>query len=125
AAAALYGTGASFARAQDYPWRPTRDERLANIRRDVPRVGTRDWIVEELRRTYARSLTLDDDYINWFARWVRISASPGAVEQLWLMNTDIDVRRILPSIHVPTLVIHRRDDADFVTGEGRTGAGKV
>lgn len=125
AAAVFYGTGGTFTRAPDYPWRPTRDERLANIRRDVPQVGTRAWIVEALHEAYAPSLTIDDDYINWFARWVRISASPGAVEQLWLMNTDIDVRRVLPSIHVPTLVIHRRDDVDFDIGEGRYLAEKI
>ena len=34
------------------------------------------------------------------------SASPGAVVQLLAMNEEIDVRAILPTITVPTLVVH-------------------
>jgi class 3 adenylate cyclase len=35
------------------------------------------------------------------------------------MNTDIDIRAVLSSIHVPTLVIHRRGDRDVDVGNGR------
>ena len=126
AATVLYGTGASFTRAPDYPWRRSREERLAWIRSEIPRAGSRDWYAEALREVYAPSVVpLDDAYIDWWARWVRVSASPGAIEQLWLMNTDIDVRRVLPAIQVPTLVIHRVDDQDFKIGEGRYLAEKI
>jgi class 3 adenylate cyclase len=119
AAAVLYGTGASFIRQPDYPWRAPRDERLAGIQREVPRLGTREWVIDALEGAYAPSVVLDDEYVDWFTRWVRVSASPGAIEALWLMNTDIDVRRVLPSIQVPTLVLHRIGDRDFDLGEGK------
>jgi class 3 adenylate cyclase len=35
------------------------------------------------------------------------------------MNKDIDVRHVLPSMRVPTLVLHRRDDEGPVVDEGR------
>jgi class 3 adenylate cyclase len=44
------------------------------------------------------------------ARMERSSASPAMVQQIFEMFLDIDVRAILPTIHVPTLVTHRRGD---------------
>jgi class 3 adenylate cyclase len=35
------------------------------------------------------------------------------------MNRQIDVRHVLPTIQVPTLVLHRRDDDDFPVEAGR------
>jgi len=35
------------------------------------------------------------------------------------MNTQIDVRHVLPTIRVPTLVMHRKDDLDVKVEEGR------
>jgi class 3 adenylate cyclase len=34
------------------------------------------------------------------------------------MNTHIDIRNVLPSIHVPTLVVHRKGDRDVNVGNG-------
>jgi class 3 adenylate cyclase len=44
------------------------------------------------------------------ARWQRLSASPGDIVNLDLMNAEIDVRHVLPSIRVPTAVLHRTGD---------------
>lgn len=40
----------------------------------------------------------------------RSAASPSMVRQIFEMFLDIDVRDILPTIRVPTLVLHRRSD---------------
>jgi class 3 adenylate cyclase len=40
----------------------------------------------------------------------RASASPGMLASLVLMFLDLDVRDVVPSVHVPTLVLHRRYD---------------
>jgi class 3 adenylate cyclase len=50
------------------------------------------------------------------ARWERLSASPGAAVALMRMIHQIDVRHLLPLIHVPALVVYRT--ADFVHAEG-------
>src|SRR5207344_103666 len=49
----------------------------------------------------------DDEALRWYVSYVQRGASPGASMALRLMNRDIDVRQILPSIGVPTLVLHR------------------
>ena len=44
------------------------------------------------------------------ADYYRRSASPGAVKALSEINREIDVRHVLPTIHVPTLVVHGTED---------------
>jgi class 3 adenylate cyclase len=48
-----------------------------------------------------------------------MGASPGAAVALTRMNAEIDVRHVLPTIRVPTLVIHRTGDRTLKIEEGR------
>ena len=41
------------------------------------------------------------------------------------MNSQIDVRDVLPSVHVPTLVLHRAGDLDSSVGGGRYIAERI
>jgi len=59
---------------------------------------------------FAPGLANDPDFLDWWARFERLSASPSAVIKLRQMNSEIDVTPILSSIQTPTLVIHRADD---------------
>src|SRR3954464_6823085 len=45
-----------------------------------------------------------------WARYERVGASPSAVISLMRMNSEIDVRHVLPAIRVPTLIVHREGD---------------
>jgi hypothetical protein len=45
-----------------------------------------------------------------FARFERMSVTPSAFLRILTMVREIDVRAVLPTIHVPTLVIQRLDD---------------
>jgi class 3 adenylate cyclase len=47
---------------------------------------------------------------SYWAGYQRLGASPGMARKLFDMYAEVDVRDILGSIHVPTLVVHRRDD---------------
>lgn len=47
----------------------------------------------------------------WFARLERLAASPSTAAKLVMMNAQVDVRAVLPSIQAPTLVLHRAQDA--------------
>ena len=67
----------------------------------------------------APSLSSDADAVQRFAMLRRMSASPGAAIALAKMNSEIDVRDVLPSIRVPTLVLHRTADRDVAVGNGR------
>src|SRR5439155_11594158 len=61
--------------------------------------------------SFAPGRVNDAHFAAWWARFERLSASPTAAIALARMNALIDVRHVLPSIRVPTLIIHRSDDA--------------
>ena len=68
---------------------------------------------------YAESVANDERFIRWWARLSRLGASPGSRIALSRMNAEIDVRHVLPSIRVPTLVLHRRSDQVIPLQDGR------
>jgi len=67
----------------------------------------------------------DERFKAWWARYERLSASPGAAIALARMNAAIDVRSVLPAIRVPTLVIHRTSDARVKFTGGKYLAEKI
>jgi len=62
---------------------------------------------------------------DWWASYLRMGASPGAAVALTRMNAEIDIRDVLPSIRVPTLVIHRTGDKCLRVEEGRLLAARI
>lgn len=68
---------------------------------------------------FSPSLKDDPAYRRWWARRERAAASPATAIALMRMNSEIDISSILPSIQVPTLVIHRRDDMAVNVEGGR------
>jgi pimeloyl-ACP methyl ester carboxylesterase len=123
-AAILYGTGATNIKADDYPWGDTREAFEEWLRDSHPKVGTSEWLDEALT-WYAPSLLEDENAKRWWRRWARTSASPASIEALYRMNMEVDVRAILPSIHVPTLVLHRLGDQGYYIDEGRYLAERI
>ncbi len=59
---------------------------------------------------FAPSVADDPRVVEWFGNSERHSASPGIVRKLVEMEPAVDVRTVLPTIRVPTLVLHRRED---------------
>ena len=55
----------------------------------------------------------------WLSRYQRATASPGTMLAMTRILMDTDVRGVLASIRVPTLVIHRSEDAFLRVGHGR------
>src|SRR5215475_8133471 len=64
-------------------------------------------------------MTGNTEFRDWWGAYLRTAASPGAAVALTRMNSEADIRRILPSIRVPTLVIHRTGDKCLLVEEGR------
>ena len=52
----------------------------------------------------------DPRFRAWYAKLERLAASPATAAKFMLMTAEVDVRAVLPTISVPTLVLHRRDD---------------
>jgi pimeloyl-ACP methyl ester carboxylesterase/DNA-binding CsgD family transcriptional regulator len=74
---------------------------------------------------FAPEQSKDGRFPAWWGRYERNSASPNAAVVLARMNAAIDVRSVLATIRVPTLVIHRRDDARIKFAGGQYLAEKI
>jgi class 3 adenylate cyclase/alpha-beta hydrolase superfamily lysophospholipase len=55
----------------------------------------------------------------WYLRYQRLSMPPGAAAQMYGWVTQLDVRSVLPTISVPTLVLHRKDNNHYRIAFGR------
>ncbi len=119
-ALALFGTFAKRLRRPDYPWAPTVEER----QREFERVE-REWSLGMNLEQYVPSKLGDEAFLRRLAAYFRSAASPGAAVALLRMNTEIDIRQVLPAIHVPTLVLHRSGDRSVNVEEGRWMAAQI
>ncbi len=93
-------------RADDYPWAPTDEEwrrTLSGVREGWGRRG----FLEGLLHDWAPTVAGDPDFREWFVWHMRRSLSPGAALAFYRMMRDSDVSEVLPSVHVPTLILHR------------------
>jgi len=104
----------------DYPWAPTPAQR-EHEHEVIERGWAGEMDVSELAPRAAR----DPELMRRIATFFRRSASPGAAVALNRMNTQIDTRAVLPTISVPTLVLHRTDDRNVKVEEARWIAKQV
>ena len=116
----LFGCFAKRIWAPDYPWAPTPEQRQAWYRQIE-----QDWGGPFDVTVLAPSRASDAFFTNWLGGYLRMGASPRAALALARTNTEIDVRDILPTIRVPTLVLHRRQDQDAKFAEGRYIADRI
>jgi pimeloyl-ACP methyl ester carboxylesterase len=106
--------------APDYPWAEKPEERERYIE------GLEDnWGADGDIQRIAPSVAADPAFTKRLATYFRQSASPGDAAALLRMNTEIDIRAVLPTITVPTLVIHRTGDLDSKVEEGRWIASQI
>ena len=114
------GTYAKRIWSPDYPWAPTPEER----QRFYDAIE-HEWGLELGLDTLAPSMQDDPAIRRWLESYVRRSASPGAALALAKMNTQIDVRHVLPAVKVPALIMHRTGDRDSNVEEGRYIAERI
>ncbi len=115
-----FGVFAKRLRSPDYPWAPTWEDRQKEIA-----LVEREWGGDMDLSSLAPSVAHDEGFRRMLATYLRRSASPGAAAALLRMNTFIDVRHVLPTIRVPTLVLHRTHDRDASIEEGRYIAARI
>jgi len=116
----MSGCYAKWIRDTDYPWAPTRQEHEAAFIAYESNWGTPIGF-----KTVAPSVGNDESCRNWWARNLRLGASPGAGIALYRMNIEIDIRGVLSSIRVPTLILHREGDRLINVGNSRYMAGRI
>ena len=111
----LYGSIARGAWAPDYPWGAKHDDAWEAWLKE----WRRGWGGPLEIESWAPSVAGNERFRQWWAKYLRLAGSPSSVISLWRMNYAIDVRAILPAIHVPTLVLHRSGDIAVPVEQGR------
>ncbi len=110
----LYGTFARMISAVDYPWGypPGVLDRFVEAK-------VESWGDDNTVDFFAPSVAGDLEFRRRWAAYERRATSPGGYRSLMSMNADTDVRDVLSSIRVPTLVLHRSGDIPIRVGHGR------
>ena len=67
-----------------------------------------EWGKESFAELTAPSLAGDKAFPRWYAKMMRAAASPRTVAENLRQSLEMDARGILPSVQVPTLVMHSR-----------------
>jgi class 3 adenylate cyclase/pimeloyl-ACP methyl ester carboxylesterase len=119
AALILFGTTSCGKWKPEYPWGFT-EEQWDDYSQDVvEHWGDPAHVKRYMERWVAPSIAGDDDAIRAWATYFRLAASPGTAAALDMMERDTDVRHLLRTIQVPTLVLHRDGDRFYDVNEGR------
>jgi class 3 adenylate cyclase len=107
----LHHASANYAWSEETPWEWT-DDQFDEIEVSFrSRWGTREGAVEDARE-FAPSMAEDHGFVDWWHRYCLLSQAPGAATAASKRYRHTDIRAILPSIHVPVLVLVRPEDAE-------------
>lgn len=116
----MCGSYARWIRDDDCQWAMTREQHEA-----AAAAFERNWGTPIGFKTVAPTSSTDERYRNWWARYLRMGASPRAGVTLYRMNVEIDIRNLLPTIRVPTLLLHRAGDRLISVEASRYMAGRI
>ena len=119
AALVTFGIWPKYSASWDYPW-GWPEERVEAFRSLIEN----KWGTEEFWRTEhlvlaASPIQSDPDRVRAWARYARLSFSPGAALAMDRMAADVDIRAVLPTVRVPTLVMHRIADTSQSVEQAR------
>jgi class 3 adenylate cyclase len=114
----LYAPTAKSVRSPDWPFAKTEEEMRAFYERFVAEMGTGE-------NLDLQGPSFDQRFKEWWARFERLVATPGAYRELARIFTELDVRQVLGLIQVPTLVLHRTGDRIVPVAQGRAIAERI
>ena len=110
----LASTMASGVRSEDYPWALTLEQHEAFLNH-----VEKAWGTGFSARLFAPSTKDSPQAVSDWARLERNAVSPRGARELFAMLAHTDVRHVLPTISVPTLVLHCDGDRATRVGGGR------
>ena len=110
----LYATFARSRWAPDYDWPPSDEERRLRVEAAIEQWGSGG-----VPAGLAPGRVNDPAFVEWAGKMERYSASPGVISQIMEAMGHTDVRPVLPTINVPTLVMHRSEDSFLMVEHGR------
>ncbi len=117
AALIVYASYARGSRAPDYPWAQT-DQQWDEYMLDLERRWGQPEYVREYWQWLAPTALLDEAGLEAVTSVYR-TVSPGTALALEAMERDTDIRKVLPAVQIPTLVLHRTDDQVYSLEEAR------
>jgi class 3 adenylate cyclase len=117
----MYGSAPRIAYAPDYTWGLPR-ELYSGTMREAVLEGWGDGVLLDI---FAPSFAEDASMREVWGTFQRLGASPSMGLATLEALLEIDVRDILPSIHVPTLLIHRAGDRAIAAQGSRLMAGQI
>jgi len=107
--------------APDFPWGRSAEGYEREVNQTL-----RVYAEREEARAFVRGLGMQsDDEVEAYIDLFRYGASPGMMAALYWMNREIDVRDVLPTVRVPTLVMHGSDDQVVPVEVGRYTAERL
>jgi len=118
----MYGSYAKRARAKDFPFGWRDEEWVAFFDNVENHWGTPQGLDLNI---WAPSVAHDKRVWEDMGAYLRSAASPGAVRAVMQMNREIDVRHVLPTIRVPTLIAHRFGDRNIRIKHARYMAERI
>jgi pimeloyl-ACP methyl ester carboxylesterase len=101
-------------KADDYEWGVTEEDRQAYFD-ELPDVWGGPVGIEYIAPSRANDLRFKE----WWAKFLRNSASITTSALISRANMEVDIRHILPSIQVPTLILHAKGDLLVTIENGR------
>jgi pimeloyl-ACP methyl ester carboxylesterase len=119
----LHGAMGRTTEAPDYPWASPAEALRESAAQFIAPYWGRD--ARGTVELFAPSSADDPQAVELVERMERSAASPAMVRKIFEMFLDVDVRAILPTINVPTLVLHRRGDRVVNWRAGRELASQI
>jgi class 3 adenylate cyclase len=117
----LVNSFARWTRAPDYPIGMP----AATVERLVDRYEQNWGVTADILELTAPSVAHDRRFRDWYLRYQRLSMSRGAAAATYQWVLGVDVRSVLPTIGVPTLVLHRAGNRHHRADFGRYLAGAI
>jgi class 3 adenylate cyclase len=89
------------------------------VRDEVQAASVRMWGTGESQHVVNPDMPWNEEIRAAWARMERLAASPATRALLMPLMTEVDVRAVLPTIRVPTLVLHHTDGVIIPPAKGR------
>jgi pimeloyl-ACP methyl ester carboxylesterase len=106
----VYATSPATVRRPNAPWSSSEEEWESWLAWTVEHYGSRESAIRDLQETSSSRSAGNEQDIEWIAKLYRNGVSPSAFLALHRLSMQLDVTDILPTIRVPSLIVHRRDD---------------
>ena len=105
----LLDPAAKGTRSADYPWAPSEDEWRRRLTEAREGWGRRDFF-EGLLREWSPEAPDEQEFRDWFVSHMRWGLSPGGALAYFRTVMASDVTDVMPSVRVPTLILHRSSE---------------